>query len=109
MSNSFSVIATYSRKEAIEDGVLIDISKLAMEAGFKCNVCVTAAVWNLINNIPDEYEYQDVIGRQWDMLNVLFIRARNCELSTINFTFEMPYEKTILNKNDEKVRVVEKI
>ena len=42
-NNNFSkedVIFTYTRKQAIEDGVLIDVSEMAMEAGFRYPVAV---------------------------------------------------------------------
>ena len=41
-----TVISQYTRAQAIEDGVLIDVSKMAKEAGFTIPVAVTAAVWN---------------------------------------------------------------
>ena len=40
------IIARYTRAQAIEDGVLIDVSKMAKEAGFVIPVAVTDAVWN---------------------------------------------------------------
>ena len=39
------VISTYSRAQAIEDGVLIDAGSMASEAGFKWPVALTSAVW----------------------------------------------------------------
>lgn len=39
------VIHSYSRAQAIEDGVLVDVSSMAKEAGFIWPVAVTAAVW----------------------------------------------------------------
>jgi hypothetical protein len=39
------VIHAYSRANAIEDGVLIDVSSVAKEAGFKIPVAVTSGVW----------------------------------------------------------------
>ena len=35
------VISSYTRAEAIEDGVLVDVSKVAREAGIKYPVAVT--------------------------------------------------------------------
>lgn len=37
-----TVIHTYTRAQAIEDGVLIDVSEMAREAGFRWPVAVTA-------------------------------------------------------------------
>ena len=38
------VISSYSRAQAIEDGVLVDVSTVAKEAGIKFPVAMTAAV-----------------------------------------------------------------
>lgn len=38
-------ISTYTRAQAIEDGVLVDVSEIAKEAGFKFPVAVTRAAW----------------------------------------------------------------
>ena len=40
------VIFQYTRAQAIEDGVLIDLTEWAKEVGFKVPVACTAAVWN---------------------------------------------------------------
>ncbi len=39
------VISTYTRAQAIEDGVLIDPGSMAKEAGFKWPVALTADAW----------------------------------------------------------------
>ena len=39
------LIFRYSRAEAIADGILIDASELAREAGFKYPVALTTAAW----------------------------------------------------------------
>ena len=38
------VISCYTRKQAIEDGVLVDVSQTARECGFRHPVAVTARV-----------------------------------------------------------------
>ena len=68
--SQFDFIFSYTRKEAIQDGVLVDVSTMAKEAGFKFPVAVTAAVWELINNYP-EGQGQSVEGRLWDLLWML--------------------------------------
>ena len=40
------VISTYSRAQALEDGVLVDAGEMATEAGFRIPVALTAAVWS---------------------------------------------------------------
>lgn len=64
------VIYAYTRKEAIEDGVLVDVTLTAKEAGFQFPFAMTAAVWSLIENIPGKYGHEDIAGRLWDVLMV---------------------------------------
>jgi hypothetical protein len=65
----FTVISSYTRAQALEDGALVDISELAKEVGFKCSVAVTCAVHQLINDIHQVG--QSFEGRAWDLLMVL--------------------------------------
>jgi len=62
------MISSYSRAEAIEDGVLVDISKLGKEAGFKFPVAVTSGVYGLINYNKNGQSFD---GRAWDVLSML--------------------------------------
>ena len=62
------VIFAYTRKQAIEDGVLVDVSETAREAGFKWPFAMTAEVWSLIEQIPPKFNHEDVQGRLWDVL-----------------------------------------
>src|SRR5512135_1118822 len=65
------VIFSYTRAQAIADGVLVDVSKLAKEAGFRFPVAVTAGVWAACVAVPPGVDGQDETGRLWDVLNVL--------------------------------------
>ena len=49
----FELIYSYSRKQAIEDGVLVDVSEMAKEAGFKFPVAMTNTVWTELI-VPDK-------------------------------------------------------
>lgn len=72
------VISAYSREDAIEDGVLVDISKWAREADFRYPVAVTQAVWGILE--PSEVlakEGQSAAGRAWDMLAILRMKIRS--------------------------------
>ena len=63
------VISVYTRAQAIEDGILVDVSETAREAGFTIPVAVTRAVWNRIVSLPEDYRgFQDERGRLWDAL-----------------------------------------
>ena len=61
------VISSYSRAQAIEDGVLIDVSEMAREAGFKHPVALTSAAWEDCvawnSDNKKRQTYQDESGR----------------------------------------------
>ena len=71
MSDKWDVIFSYSRKQAIEDGVLIDVTPMAKEAGIRYPVALTETLWNKYI-VPDEegrQKYgQSEDGRLWDVL-----------------------------------------
>ncbi len=63
------VISTYSRAQAIEDGILVDVSDTAREAGFTIPVAVTRTVWTRLIALPEGYRgFQDERGRLWDVV-----------------------------------------
>ncbi len=70
-------ISTYTRAQAIEDGVLVDVSVAAREAGFKFPVAVIRTAWDGCV-VPDNRAryYQDEMGRLWDILSVLRFYVR---------------------------------
>jgi len=85
------LIYSYSRAQAIADGVLVDISTLAKEAGFHCPMAVTAAVWAEVIE-PDERAKsngQSATGRLWDMLNLLRHAIRKAEGDKPELLFTM--------------------
>ena len=62
-------ISAYTRAQAIEDGILVDVSDTAREAGFTIPVAVTRSVWNRLVALPEGYRgFQDERGRLWDVL-----------------------------------------
>lgn len=70
------IISTYTRAQALADGVLIDVSEMAKEAGFKYPVAVTDNLWAYIN--PDPMPPgQDMKGRLWDVLTLAVFNARS--------------------------------
>ena len=70
------VIYAYTRAQAIEDGVLVDVTTMAKEAGFRWPVALTRTVWNSYVEIPEGVTGQDESGRLWDILNLLRFACR---------------------------------
>lgn len=84
-----SVIHTYTREEAIEDGQLIDVSETheAREAGFKVPVCITVGVHALVQ-VPELLSgWQDYSGRLWDTLFLAIAAFKRAGDKTL-----VPYE-----------------
>jgi hypothetical protein len=68
MFENADVIHSYTRAGAIRDGVLLDVSATANEAGFKYPVALTAAAWAKCVAVPPGVLCQDEAGRLWDLL-----------------------------------------
>jgi hypothetical protein len=71
-------VYTYTRRQAIEDGVLVDlmqpdIEPLVREAGFKYPVAMTIGAFSRTVQVPDQPlpPGQDLRGRLWDVLWML--------------------------------------
>lgn len=68
------VIYTYTRAQALADGVLHDVTALAKEAGFRVPAAMTCNVLAIVNDIDPE-SGEDVTGRLWDILTMLRLAA----------------------------------
>jgi len=87
------VIHTYTRAQAIEDGVLVDLMQgemgnLVREAGFKFHVACTATVFNECIQLTPAAERacNNLNGRLWDILHMLRMAiARGGRGSIIEF------------------------
>jgi hypothetical protein len=110
------VIGGYTRAQAIEDGVLVDLTPWAKEigvgtdiyCGFKFPVAITRAAWSDFIELPESHltasdkrrSYgQSERGRAHDVLMVLLfairasLRASQGPISQLNFTMSrIPYQ-----------------
>jgi hypothetical protein len=71
MSNN--VIFSYNRRQALQDGVLVEVSDLAREAGFKWPIALTDHLYHsyVVPALDLVAEGQSITGRLWDVLTVL--------------------------------------
>jgi hypothetical protein len=87
------VISTYTRAQAIEDGVLIDPGSMAKEAGFKWPVALTANAWaDCVSWSDDDSEkqvHQDLSGRLWDVLYMASHAIRTSKYSGDRLMFQL--------------------
>ena len=72
MSKFNNVTVSHTRAQALEDGVLVDVSETAREAGFPWPVAVTSTVWELVKAIPlHAQEFSSIGNRLWGMLRTV--------------------------------------
>lgn len=81
------IIYGYSRAQAISDGVLVDVSAMAKEAGFSVPVAMTSAAWADCVEWSDQDSsrqvHQDESGRLWDVLWMSHLAARRAQGETV--------------------------
>ena len=74
------VVFSYTRAQAIADGVLVDVTSTAREAGFRFPMAVTEAVWKDCVEWTEEDSRsqvpQDQSGRLWDVLFMAYLAVR---------------------------------
>ena len=88
-----TVISTYTRAQAIEDGVLVDSGSMANEAGFKWPVALTSAVWvdcvAWTDADSQKQVHQDQSGRLWDALYMASHAIRTSKDSGDRLLFQL--------------------
>ena len=92
-------VYTYTRAQAIEDGVLVDISETARESGIKFPVAITDTLFNLINPSKEAAKRgQSLAGRLWDVLHMLktAIRSAAGNPSSLHFSVKIGGENHVL-------------
>jgi hypothetical protein len=73
------VIYAYTRAQAVADGVQVEVTKTAQEAGIKFPLFLTRTVFDKYVAVPEGVTGQDEAGRLWDvvwMTRFAIIRAR---------------------------------
>lgn len=89
MFEDAEIIHTYTRAEALEDGVLVDVSEIAREAGFTVPVALTRAAWEDCvawdeSDNARKRTLQDEAGRLWDVLWMARLSARAAATRGLN-------------------------
>jgi len=65
------VVYAYSRSQAVADGVQVEVTKTAQEAGIRFPVFLTRAVFESFVAVPEGVSGQDEAGRLWDIVWML--------------------------------------
>jgi hypothetical protein len=111
-------IHVYTRQEAKQNGVLVDVTGTAKEAGFKVDTAITAALDANISDVSspllDGGELQSSReGRLWDVLVTGHFAAHESGGPTLTYTLHMPvgkeelYEvKAVIGPGDDEAPVL---
>ena len=88
------LIYSYTRQQALADGVLVDASDLAREAGFVFPVALTETLYHsyVVPALDLVAEGQSIAGRLWDLLFVLrfaIAKARDTDIILFKVLFLM--------------------
>jgi hypothetical protein len=70
------LIHRYTRAQALADGVLVDVSPVAREAGITYPTALTRAVWENYVKVSPGVTCQDESGRLWDLVRMLACAVR---------------------------------
>jgi len=99
-----SVIFSYTRAQAIEDGVLVDLTAWARETGFAVPVACTATVWQGYMVPPPGTESfgQSERGRAHDLLWMLFVAIKASKEPKRN---QIPYRVLFLQASGKTEEV----
>ena len=89
------VIYAYSRSQAVADGVQVDVTKTAQEAGIKFPMFLTRAVFDNYVAVPPDVTGQDEAGRLWDLVWM----ARFAILRSHGHTDRLPVALYVRNDN----------
>ena len=83
------VIYAYTRKQALADGVQVDVSSTAKEAGIRFPVFITRTAFDAYVTVPPDVTGQDEAGRLWDvvwMTRFAILRSRpGCDRIPVAF------------------------
>ena len=92
-----NIIFSYTRAQAIADGVLHDVTETAKECGFRIPVAVTDTIWRRwveVDNRPELLEVgQSTVARLRDLLFVLHMTIRRLpkDAKTERLTFTVRF------------------
>jgi hypothetical protein len=86
--SDWKIISSYTRAEAVEDGVQVRIlQEASREAGIVFPVFMTRGVFNKYVRVPDGMPHQSESGRLWDILFMFRLAAMNTPGSDLLFKF----------------------
>jgi hypothetical protein len=96
------VIYSYTRSQGVADGLQVEVSKVAEEAGIRFPVFLTRAVFDSFVAVPPGVTAQDEAGRLWDVLWLLRFAIRKAQPGQTR----LPYALYVRNSDSHPARLV---
>jgi hypothetical protein len=75
------VISRYTRENAIDDGVLVDVTGQAKVTGIRVPTVITSHLHQVLEDIPESSAGQDYRGRLHDVLWMTFLKLRAMQVN----------------------------
>lgn len=102
------IIYQYTRAQALDDGVLVDLTDWARETGFRIPVACTHAVWHDYVQPPDGTEAvgQSARGRAHDLLWMLYVAIRREPQSSQRLRYEVIFLNARLDHETVQIDAV---
>jgi hypothetical protein len=67
-NHPLNIVYSYTRAQAIADGVQVEVTKIAHEAGIRFPVFITRTAFDAYVTVPPDVTGQDEAGRLWDVI-----------------------------------------
>ena len=90
------IIYSYTRAQAVEDGMQVEVTKTGEEAGIRFPVFLTRAVFEQFVTVPPGVTGQDEAGRLWDIVWMLRFAIRKASDGETRLPF------TLYVRNDNR-------
>jgi hypothetical protein len=87
--DEWPVIHSYSRADALADGVLVDVTESARAAKFRIPVAMTRTIWTRCVEVRDGVRNMSESVRLWRVLHALHIGIALCFAGTDRLTFKL--------------------
>src|ERR1039457_892574 len=83
------IVYAYTRTQAVADGVQVEVTKTAQEAGIKFPVFLTLTVFDAFVTVPPDVAGQDEAGRLWDIIWLLRFAIRKAQTGQTRLPFAL--------------------
>jgi hypothetical protein len=89
---NFGLISSYARAQVKEDGVLVDVSAIAKEAGFQYPVFITRDLFDGYIDPAPQLQHENIASRLWETLTMLASTIKSTKNPGSRLWFTVAYQ-----------------